>query len=251
MHYRTNAQIQQFQPTSTHKTSTLLRRSPFRQRVLYAFILIALTSFTFPMQKKKIVFFGDSITEAGVKPRGYIAQVGDLASKENLSAKYEFVGAGIGGNKVYDLYLRLESDVLSRNPDVVIIFVGVNDVWHKRSYGTGTDADKFEKFYTAIIKKLQEKNIKAVLCTPAAIGEKTDYSNELDGDLNNYSAIIRSLAKKNNLPIVDLRNTFLEYNKKYNTENKEAGILTSDRVHLNDKGNQVVAEEMWKVIKTL
>jgi lysophospholipase L1-like esterase len=203
------------------------------------------------MQKKKIVFFGDSITEAGVNPGGYITQIGDLAGRENLSTKYEFVGAGIGGNKVYDLYLRLENDVLSKNPDVVIIFVGVNDVWHKRTYGTGTDADKFEKFYTAIIKKLQEKNIKAVLCTPAVIGEKTDYSNELDGDLNQYSAIIRSLAKHNNLPIVDLRNTFLAYNKKYNAENKEAGILTSDRVHLNEKGNQVVAEEMWKVIKTL
>jgi len=203
------------------------------------------------MQKKKIVFFGDSITEAGVQPGGYITQIGAMAGRENLSAKYEFIGAGIGGNKVYDLYLRLEDDVLSKNPDVVFIFVGVNDVWHKRTYGTGTDADKFEKFYTAIIKKLQEKNIKTVLCTPAAIGEKTDYSNELDGDLNKYSAIIRSLAKNNNLPIVDLRNTFLEYNKKYNAENKEAGILTSDRVHLNEKGNQVVAEEMWKVIKTL
>ena len=74
------------------------------------------------MQKKKIIFFGDSITEAGVKPGGYITQIGDLASKENLSAKYEFIGAGIGGNKVYDLYLRLENDVLSKNPDVVYHF---------------------------------------------------------------------------------------------------------------------------------
>ena len=251
MHIHRNAQAWQSQPTSTHRTSTLLRRSPFGQHIVYGFILVALTSFTYPMQKKKIVFFGDSITEAGVNPGGYITQIGTLASKENLSAKYEFVGAGISGNKVYDLFLRLENDVLSKNPDVVIIFVGVNDVWHKRTYGTGTDADKFEKFYTAIIKKLQEKNIKVVLCTPAAIGEKTDYSNELDGDLNKYSAIIRDLAKTNNVPIVDLRNTFLQYNKKYNTENKQAGILTSDGVHLNDKGNQVVAEEMWKIIKTL
>ena len=203
------------------------------------------------MQKKKVVFFGDSITEAAVKPGGYISKIGELATKENLASKYDFIGAGISGNKVYDLYLRLESDVLSKNPDVVIIFVGVNDVWHKRSYGTGTDVDKFEKFYTAIIKKLQEKNIKVVLCTPAVIGEKTDFSNELDGDLNQYSSIIRSLAKKNNLSIIDLRNTFLEYNRKFNSENKEAGILTSDRVHLNEKGNEVVANEMWKVIKTL
>jgi lysophospholipase L1-like esterase len=251
MHNSTNAPTRRLPSTPTPRTSTLLRRSTFGQHISYAFILIALTSFTNPMQKKKIVFFGDSITEAGVNPAGYISQISDLAGKENLSTKYDFIGAGIGGNKVYDLYLRLESDVLSKNPDVVIIFVGVNDVWHKRSYGTGTDADKFEKFYAAIIKKLREKNIQAVLCTPAVIGEKTDYSNELDGDLNSYSSIIRSLAKNNNLPIVDLRNTFLEYNRKFNTQNKEAGILTSDRVHLNEKGNQVVAEEMWKVIKTL
>jgi lysophospholipase L1-like esterase len=59
------------------------------------------------------------------------------------------------------------------------------------------------------------------------------------------------LAKKNSLPLIDLREAFLEYNKKYNTENKESGILTSDRVHLNEKGNEFVAGQMWKVIKSL
>jgi lysophospholipase L1-like esterase len=56
---------------------------------------------------------------------------------------------------VYDLYLRLEEDVLKKRPDVVVIWIGVNDVWHKTILGTGTDADKFEKFYTAIINKLK------------------------------------------------------------------------------------------------
>lgn len=218
---------------------------------LYTFVFFALSSFVNPMQKKKVIFFGDSITEAAVNPGGYIVRVGELATKDKAADKYQFVGAGVSGNKVYDLYLRLESDVLSQSPDVVIIYIGVNDVWHKRSYGTGTDADKFEKFYTALIKKLQEKNIKVALCTPAVIGEKTDSSNELDGDLNSYSNIIRRLAKTNNLPLIDLRQAFLDYNSKYNTENKEAGMLTSDRVHLNDNGNKLVAEEMWKVIKTL
>ena len=203
------------------------------------------------MQKKKIVFFGDSITEAAVKPGGYVVQIGELAIKDKVADSYDFIGAGISGNKVYDLYLRLENDVLSKNPNVVIIFIGVNDVWHKRTSGTGTDADKFEKFYTAIIKKLQEKNIKVALCTPAAIGEKTDSSNELDGDVNKYSNIIRSLAKTNSLPLIDLRKAFLDYNNQHNRENKESGILTSDGVHLNAKGNQFVADEMWKVIKSL
>ncbi|HEX6889185.1 MAG TPA: SGNH/GDSL hydrolase family protein [Chryseolinea sp.] len=213
-------------------------------------LLIALASFTM-VQKKKIIFFGDSITQAGVNPGGYIVKIGELAAKENLATQYDFVGAGIGGNKVYDLYLRMEDDVLSKKPDIVVIYVGVNDVWHKRSYGTGTDPDKFEKFYNALIKKMQAQNIKIILCTPAAIGERTDFSNELDGDLNNYSTIIRGIAKKNGLLLVDLRQAFLDYNKQHNLENKEAGILTSDRVHLNEKGNQLVADEMWKAIKAI
>lgn len=212
------------------------------------FGVVILSSSIHVQKKQRIVFFGDSITQAGVQPTGYITRLGSLLKEKGLGNNYELIGAGISGNKVYDLYLRMDEDVLSKNPDIVVIWVGVNDVWHKRSYGTGTDADKFEKFYTAIIKKLQQKNIRVMLCTPAAIGEKTDFSNELDGDLNKYSSIIRTLAEKNNCRLIDLRQVFLQYNIANNKENKEAGILTSDKVHLNDKGNQVVAEEMMKAV---
>ena len=213
-------------------------------------VVLTMASFL-PMQKKKVVFFGDSITQAAVNPGGYIVKIGELAAADKVADRFDFIGAGIGGNKVYDLFLRMESDVLAKTPDVVVIYVGVNDVWHKRSYGTGTDPDKFERFYTAIIKKLQAANCKIALCTPAVIGERTDFSNELDGDLNQYSTLIRNLAKANNLPLIDLRKTFLEYNLKANKENKESGILTTDRVHLNEKGNELVAQEMWKILKTL
>ena len=188
-------------------------------------LLLPLLFFTLafiPQKKTKVIFFGDSITQAGVNPGGYIVRVDSMCKKEGRGDQFEFIGAGIGGNKVYDLYLRMEDDVLAKTPDVVIIYIGVNDVWHKASSGTGTDADKFEKFYNAILKKLYDRNIKVILCTPAAIGEKTDFSNQQDGDLNAYSTIIRNIAKKNNLPLIDLRNAFLEYNLKNNPENKDA-----------------------------
>ncbi len=207
-----------------------------------------LTAFV-PIQKKtRIVFFGDSITQAGVGPTGYITQMGELLKQKGIDNNYELIGAGIGGNKIYDLYLRMEEDVLAKNPDIVVIWVGVNDVWHKRSFGTGTDADKFEKFYNALIKKLQAKNIKILICTPAAIGEKTDFSNELDGDLNKYSSIIRDIAKNNHCGLIDLRKFLLAYNIVNNKENKDRGILTIDGVHLNDTGNKAVAEEMMKAL---
>jgi len=170
---------------------------------------------------------------------------------EKKADQYELIGSGISGNKVYDLYLRMEEDVLSKNPNMVVIYVGVNDVWHKTLLGTGTDADKFEKFYQAIIKKLKDKNIKVVLVTPAVVGEKTDMSNPLDGDLNKYSNIIRDLAKKNNLPLIDLRKKFIDYLKDNNPDNKEKEVLTYDRVHMNNKGNQFIADEMWKVLKEI
>lgn len=217
------------------------------KKILTAFtLLIILASFTTFQKPERIIFFGDSITQAGVNPKGYISVLRDLVKSKGLENKYELIGAGIGGNKVYDLYLRLEDDVLSKDPSTVVIWVGVNDVWHKRSSGTGTDADKFEKFYNALIKKLKEKNIKVLLCTPAAIGEKTDFSNELDGDLNKYAAIIRQIATNNNCELIDLRKAFLDYNLVNNKKNEEKGILTTDRVHLNDAGNKLVAEEMYK-----
>ena len=221
-----------------HKTKILLIALPI---ILFSFLSV---------EKRKVIFFGDSITEAGVQPGGYITQLREIVKKESRSDNFELIGAGIGGNKVYDLYLRLEQDVLAANPDIVVIYIGVNDVWHKQSHGTGTDPDKFEKFYLAIIKKLKEKNIQVILCTPAVVGEKTDFSNQLDGDLNSYSTIIRKIAAAQTLPIVDLRKAFLEYNVLNNPDNKESGILTTDRVHLNEKGNKLVAEKIWDILKT-
>ncbi len=218
------------------------------KRLFFLSLVILLMAFN-QQHKTKVLFFGDSITQAGVNPGGYIMRIDSMCKQQGIN-KYEFIGAGIGGNKVYDLYLRMDKDVLAKSPDVVIIYVGVNDVWHKSSSGTGTDADKFEKFYQAIIDKLKEKSIKIILCTPAAIGEKTDFSNSQDGDLNEYSKIIRKLATKNVLPVVDLRKSFLDFNLKNNPDNKDRGILTTDRVHLNAKGNQLVADEMWKLIQT-
>jgi lysophospholipase L1-like esterase len=201
--------------------------------------------------KKRVIFFGDSITEAGIKPGGYISRLDSMAAAQGLAGSYELMGSGISGNKIYDLYLRMEEDVLKKDPSLVVIYIGVNDVWHKRLGGTGTDPDKFEKFYTTIIKTLKERNIGVIICTPAVIGERTDFSNEQDGDLNRYSNIIRNIASKNNLPLVDLRKAFLEYDLKNNTANKESGILTTDRVHLNANGNQLVADEIWKVLQQI
>ncbi|GLR16120.1 SGNH/GDSL hydrolase family protein [Portibacter lacus] len=213
--------------------------------ILLSFCLIT----AFSTKQKKVIFFGDSITQAGVNDIGYITKMQKIAKDEGFADKVELIGKGIGGNKVYDLYLRMYDDVLSHNPDIVYIYIGVNDVWHKQSHGTGTDANKFERFYQAIIDSMQARQIDLILVTPGVIGEKTDFSNSLDGDLNQYSKIIKSLAEKNNTGLIDLRGMMIDHNKTNNPENMEKGVLTRDRVHLNEKGNDFVANIFWKTLK--
>ena len=196
-------------------------------------------------KKTKIIFFGDSITEMGINKGGYIDRIVTALGDKKLQDHYKLTGAGVSGNKVYDLYLRVEEDVLDKKPDVVVIWIGVNDVWHKTS-GIGTDIEKYEKFYVALINKMHSKKIKLVLTTPAAIGEKKDGTNPQDKDLDAYSDVIRKLATRYNCKLADLRKIFMLYEKQNNTTNKEFGILTTDGVHLNEKGNQLVADEMWK-----
>lgn len=214
------------------------------------FLALVMLSFTSDKKKTRVVFFGDSITEAGVQKGGYIDQMRDSLSVLNLSDKYELIGAGISGNKVYDLYLRLESDVLAKKPQVVVVYVGVNDVWHKQTLGTGTDADKFKKFYDALITRFHQRGIRVVMCTPACIGEKKNGVNPLDKELDTYSDIIRNLAKDKGCPVADLRKAFTAYNAENNESDRYSSILTTDGVHLNMKGNQLVASLVWKQVQT-
>jgi len=205
-------------------------------------VATTLSSFAFMKKTTRVVFFGDSITEAGVQPGGYISQMRDALVAQKMDKEFELIGAGISGNKVYDLYLRLEEDVLAQKPKIVVIYVGVNDVWHKQTLGTGTDADKFVKFYKAIITKFQQKKIAVILCTPACVGECKGGINPLDSDLDVYSQMIRDMAKEKACGLVDLRKAFTDYNFGHNETDCYSSILTTDGVHLNQKGNKMVAD---------
>ena len=124
-------------------------------------LIIAMTSCT--SSNKKIIFLGDSITEAGV----YDTEVGipydgeliypnyngfiTLLSR-NVEENIELIGKGIGGDKVSDLLTRYRDDVIKLNPDKVFIYIGINDVWHKYDFGTGSDIDLYENGRMAVIQ---------------------------------------------------------------------------------------------------
>ena len=195
-------------------------------------------------ETQRIVFLGDSITQAGAKPGGYVSQVREMLTRQ--SDKTVVIGAGISGHKVPDLQIRLQRDVLDKKPTLVVIYIGINDVWHSQR-GRGTPAEKFEAGLKDLIARIKSVKAEPVLCTASVIGEKTDGSNPLDKMLDEYCEISRRVASETGVRLLDLRKAFLGELKSRNQKNLPNGILTTDGVHLNAAGEKFVANQMMRI----
>tara|TARA_B100000989_G_scaffold170229_1_gene127470 strand:- start:280 stop:918 length:639 start_codon:yes stop_codon:yes gene_type:complete len=203
--------------------------------------------------KTRVIFLGDSITQQGEDlENGFISLMRQNISQNN----FELIGKGISGNKVSDLLTRYKADVIDLNPDIVFIYIGINDVWHKYDYGTGTDIDLFETGLRAIISDVKLLNSKIVLCTPTVIGENignfelgnkfkdVETMEKMNADLDEFSNVVRRLSSEFRTELIDLRKVFMNHITKNNPNNDAKGILTTDGVHLNDQGNQLIYDQM-------
>ena len=180
--------------------------------------------------------------------------------RENVSKEVELINKGIGGNKVSDLLLRYNDDVLKLKPNIVFIYIGINDVWHKYDWGTGSDIDIYEKGLRKIITDIKAVGAKIILCTPTVIGENSgefklnnnfkdiDTMEIMNKDLDAFSDVVRNLSSEFNTELLDLRKKFKKYISENNDQNMPKGVLTSDGVHLNNKGNKLIADEMIKFL---
>lgn len=118
----------------------------------------------------RVVCLGDSITQMGEGPGGYVWLVRhylkDLYPDQNI----ETINAGISGHKSTDMIARFKRDVLDRKPDLVTISVGVNDVWHgfydHHPKGDGPRGVKIEDYRAnvdSMVGQAQAAGIKVVI----------------------------------------------------------------------------------------
>ena len=217
------------------------------KKCLWLFIIIFMSSCN--GNKKQVVFLGDSITEEGrTLELGFI----NLLEESLDSEKFNLIGKGISGDKVSDLLVRYENDVLAQNPDIVFIYIGINDVWHSYDVGKGSDIDFYEKGLRKIITDIKKRGAKIILCTPTVIGERVTFEDELevkrDQELDAFAGVVRNLSSEFNTELLDLRTIFKDYIVENNQNNDYQDFLTDDGVHLNDAGNKLIADEMIKYI---
>jgi acyl-CoA thioesterase-1 len=164
--------------------------------------------------QKTLVCFGDSLTEGAIG-----ASYVDLL-RARLPLAVRVINAGINGDTTLNLLRRLERDVVSHRPDVVIILVGLNDLttvygWRSnrvyyraiKHVPVALTPIRFARAYRRLIATLRERTAaRLALCTLTTVGERLD--DPFQRYVDTYSTIIRALAEQERLPLIDLRNAF-------------------------------------------
>lgn len=191
---------------------------------------------------EKIAFLGDSITQGGMGPTGYVSLV--IAGLKTAGVKATAIGAGISGHKSNQMLERLDRDVINKKPEWMTLSCGVNDVWHGAN---GVPLDKYKENITKIVEKAQAAGIKVVILTSTMIRE--DAGNAENAKLAAYNDFLRELAKEKKCPLADLNadmHKALDEGEK--AGRKRGTMLTSDGVHMNAFGNQMMAAGVLKAL---
>ncbi len=187
---------------------------------------------------EKIAFMGDSITQGGAKPGGYVRLV--ISGLEANGITTEAIPAGKSGHKSNQMLARLEKDALSKNPDWMTLSCGVNDVWHGKR---GVSLEDYKKNITDIVDQCQSAGVKVMILTSTMIGE--DAANPNNQKLAPYNAFLIELAKEKKCLLADL-NAAMQAELKAAGPDRKDKMLTRDGVHMNPAGNQMMAVGVLK-----
>jgi len=202
----------------------------------------------------RVVMLGDSITQFGDGPGGYVWLVRHYLNDLYPSQNIEVVNAGISGNKSTDMIARFQKDVLDKKPDLVTISVGVNDVWHgfydNHPMGDGPKGiplDAYTKNVDDMVTRALATGAKVVVLSATVIYEN------LDGNENKkakaYNAALKDIAKKHNCLFVDYQKPFRALIETYRKDTgARDNLLTGDGVHMNPTGNKVMAYTLLQAL---
>ncbi len=175
----------------------------------------------------KIVCFGDSMTWGGYGG----SYVDELVKR---LPEHEIINAGIGGNTVINLLRRVDEDVLSQQPDGVLLMVGGNDSisysqpatrsYYRQAMGIPEGVvlpDQFEAAYRDLLTQLHLAH------TLVWIGlEPCEYNPQTVASLRDYNDRVKHVARALNVPILDLMDAFPPANLKERPALSVGDILT-------------------------
>ncbi|GAA2050764.1 SGNH/GDSL hydrolase family protein [Leifsonia soli] len=198
---------------------------------------------------QRLVFAGDSITDAGRDRSddrslgdGYVAMIAAELAAQGADAVV--INRGIAGDRAADLERRWERDVLAEHPDVLTVYVGVNDMWRRFDSDDPTTAAAFEATYRRLLEPLEAGPLATgplaagplVLIEPYFVPVHAEQRGWLD-DLDEKRAGVARLARETGASLVLLHDRMT----RAADENGTAAIAP-DGVHPTPAGSRIIAD---------
>ena len=165
---------------------------------------------------QRILFIGDSITDCrrDLDPRGLGDGYVDIVADE-LAARGEDVvvlNRGVAGDRVAHLRQRWQRDVIDEHPDVLTVFVGVNDTLVTFYEGRPTRRGDFERDLDDVLRQAVDGGIGRIVVVDPFIlavpgdqfrwGEGTAFTRE---DLDLKRPVVAALAARYGATFVPLQ----------------------------------------------
>ncbi len=197
----------------------------------------------------KIIFFGDSITDAERDRNdnrslgnGYVKILANKLRPIYPDTDIELLNKGISGNEVCDLLARLQNDVLDEKPDAVVIMIGINNTLHKFKYGKELNLRQFEDDFTELLTRLKEAGIVIIFLEPFLLPapDKLRMRKLFNEELKIIDRIGSELADE-----------FVAYDEMFNgiTESIPYTEYSIDGVHPTHRGSRLIADTAIKAIR--
>lgn len=172
-----------------------------------------------------IAFLGGSITQgslATAPENTYAYRVFSWWKETFPKAEFHYVNGGIGGTTSHYGAARAVTDVLMYQPDVVVVDFSVND-----------EADGFyQETYEGVLRRLLSWDSR-----PAVILLNNVFYDTGENAQEYHNAV----GARYGIPYVSIKDTVYKRMKAGEYSREE---LTSDGLHPNDKGHELVAKEM-------
>ena len=229
---------------------------------------VAASQNDFPLDAKRILFVGDSITHAGV----YVSWIETQLRLQHVSPLPEIVNIGLGSETCSglsepdhpfprpDVHERLDRALEKIKPDVVVACYGMNDgIYYPFSQER---FEAYQKGVERLIEKCRKQDAKVILLTPTPFDplplqesgrlkplgeEKYAYFamyEDYDEVLRRYSQWILEKPAGATM-VIDLHGPFSEYLAKRRGESK-AFTLTPDGIHPNAEGHRLIGNAILK-----
>lgn len=221
-----------------------------------AFVLLAKPDLA---KVHRIVMMGDSITQFGSGPKGYVTLVDETLDAFRPRDPFEVVNVGVSGQKAPQMLARFEKDVVDRHPDLVTISVGVNDVWHNfrdRAWkarvpagdsGAGVTLPEYLKSVETMVDMAKSAGAQVVLLSPTLVFEDLDAAE--NKRMEAYVRAEEALAKRKGVGFVNLYRACADAVAAYQrVAGRRQLLLTVDGVHMNDAGNALMADSLLRYL---